>query len=66
MTVQQAIDKYGIPARQAVMKKLKQFIKLKVLKFHQPDLLEPKTAKSVLPSKTFVKIKHDPTGTFEK
>ena len=28
--------------------------------------LEPKTAKSVLPSKTFVKIKYDPTGAFEK
>ena len=28
--------------------------------------LEPKTAKSVLPSKIFVKIKYDPTGAFEK
>jgi hypothetical protein len=30
MTVRQAIDKYGIPARQAVMEELKQLIKLQV------------------------------------
>ena len=33
MTVRQAIDKYGIPARQAVMEELKQLIKLQVVKF---------------------------------
>ena len=48
------------------MEELKQLIKLQVLKFHKPDLLDPKTAKSVLPSKTFVKVKYDPTGAFDK
>jgi hypothetical protein len=57
LTVRQAIDKYGIPARQAVMKEVKQIIKLQVLKFHKPpDLLDPRTAKGILPSKTFVKV----------
>ena len=66
MTVRQAIDKYGTPARQAVMEELKQLIKLQVLKFHKPDLLDPRTAKNILPSKTFVKVKFDPTGAFDK
>ena len=66
MTVRQAIDKYGIPARQAVMEELKQLIKLQVLKFHKPDLLDPRTAKGILPSKTFVKVKFDPNGAFDK
>ncbi len=66
MTVRQAIDKYGIPARQAVMEELKQLIKLQVLKFHKPDLLDQRTAKSILPSKTFVKVKFDPNGAFDK
>ena len=39
MTVRQAIDKYGIPARRAVMDELQQLIKLNVLKFHKPDHL---------------------------
>jgi hypothetical protein len=66
MTVRQAIDKYGIPARQAVMEELKQLIKLQVLKFHKPDLLDPRTAKGILLSKTFVKVKFDPNGAFDK
>ncbi len=66
MTVRQAIDKYGIPARQAVMEELKQLIKLQVLKFHKPDLLDLRTAKGILPSKTFVKVKFDPNGAFDK
>ena len=62
MTVRQAIDKNGIPARQAVMKKLKQ-----VLKFHKPSLLDPRTAnEGILPSKTFVKVKFDPNEAFDK
>ena len=55
MTVRQAIDKYGNPARQAVMNELKQLINLKVLKFLKPDLLDPTTLKGILPSKMFVK-----------
>ena len=66
MTVRQAIDKYGTQAKQAVMEELKQLIKLQVLKFHKADLLDPRTAKNILPSKTFVKVKFDPTGAFDK
>jgi hypothetical protein len=67
MTVRQAIDKYGIPVRQAVMDKLKQLIKLQVLKFHKPYLLDLRTVKGIiLPSKTFVKVKFDPNGAFDK
>jgi hypothetical protein len=66
MTVRQAINKHGIPARQAVMEELQQLIKLQVLKFHKPDLLDPRTAKGILPSKTFVKVKFDPNGAFDK
>ena len=51
MTVRQAINQYGNPARQAVMEELKQLIKLQVLKFHKPDQLDPKTAKGVRPTK---------------
>ena len=66
LTVRQAIDKYGNPAREAVMNELRQLIKLKVLKFLQPDLLDPTTLKGILPSKMFVKPKFDPDGEFDK
>ena len=52
MTVRKAIHKCGTPAKQAVMEELKQLIKLQVLKFHKPDLLDPRTAKNILPSTT--------------
>eukprot|EP01035_Chromulina_nebulosa_P038455 gene38455-51958_t len=60
------IDKYGNPARDAVMNELRQLIKLKVLKLLQPDLLDPTTLKGILPSKRFVKPKFDPDGEFDK
>ena len=66
LTVRQAIDKYGNPARQAVMNELRQLINLKVLKFLKPDLLDPTTLKGILPSKMFVKPKFDPDGEFDK
>ena len=55
MTVRQAIDKYGIATRKAIMDELTELIRLKVLRFHKPDQLDPKTHKSRLPSKTTVK-----------
>ena len=66
MTVRQAIDEYGIPARKAVMDELRQLIKLKVLRFQKPDMLDPATLKGILPSKTFVRVKYAPDGAFEK
>ena len=66
MTVRQAIDEYGTAARKAVMDELKQLIRLKVLKFHKPDQLDPTTLKSRLPSKTFVRVKFDANNVFEK
>ncbi len=66
MTVRQAIDKYGIPARRAVMDELQQLIKLNVLKFHIPDQIHPSILKNRLPSKTFVKVKFDSNNEFEK
>jgi hypothetical protein len=66
MTVRQAIDEYSTAARKAVMDELKQLRRLKVLKFHKPDQLDPKTLKSRLPSKTFVRVKFDANNVFEK
>ena len=65
MTVRQAIDEYGTAARKAVMDELKQLIRLKVIKFHKPDQLDPKTLKSRLPSKTFVRVKFDANNIFK-
>ena len=48
------------------MEVLKQLIKLRVLKLHKPDLIDPRTAKGILPGKTFVKVKFDPNGTFDR
>mmetsp|Transcript_16943 Transcript_16943/g.24540 ORF Transcript_16943/g.24540 Transcript_16943/m.24540 type:complete len:377 (-) Transcript_16943:2251-3381(-) len=66
MTVRQAIDKYGDKARKAVTDELQQLIKLKVLKFVKAHEIDPIVLKSRLPSKTFVKIKFDAAGLFEK
>lgn len=66
MTVRQAIDKYGEKARKAVMDELKQLIRFKVLKFVKANEIDPIVLKSRLPSKTFVKVKYDPNGLFEK
>ena len=66
LTVRQAINQYGNPARESVMNELRQLIKLKVLKFIQPDLLDPTTLKGILSSKMFVKPKFDPDGEFDK
>jgi len=66
MTVRQAIDKYGEKARKAVMDELKQLINLKVFKFVKAHEVDPIILKSRVPSKTFVKIKFDPNGMFEK
>ena len=50
------------------MDELKQLIKLQVLKFHKPYLLDLRTAKGIIlpSSKTFVKVKFDPNGAFDK
>jgi len=66
MTIAEAIDRYGDPAKKAVINELQQLIRLKVFKFHDPNLLTPNQRKARIPSKTFVKPKYFPNGLFNK
>ena len=66
MTISEAIDRFGDPAKQAVVSELQQLIRLNVFKFHDPNLLTPKQLKARIPSKTFVKPKYFPNGLFNK
>ena len=66
MTISEAIDQFGDPAKQAVINELQQLIRLNVFKFHNPNLLTPKQLKARIPSKTFVKPKYFPNGLFNK
>ena len=66
MTIAEAIDRFGDPAKQAVISELQQLIRLNVFKFHDPNLLTPKQRKARIPSKTFVKPKYFPNGLFNK
>ena len=66
MTISEAIDRFGDPAKQAVISELQQLIRLNVFKFHDPNLLTPKQLKARIPSKTFVKPKYFPNGLFNK
>jgi hypothetical protein len=66
MTISEAIDRFGDPAKQAVINELQQLIRLNVFKFHDPNLLSPKQLKARIPSKTFVKPKYFPNGLFNK
>ena len=66
MTISEAIDRFGDPAKQAVINELQQLIRLNVFKFHDPNLLTPKQLKARIPSKTFVKPKYFPNGLFNK
>lgn len=66
MTVKESIEKYGDPAKQSVINELKQLIRLQVFKFHDPNTLTPEQLRARIPSKTFVKIKYHPDGTFNK
>jgi hypothetical protein len=66
MTIREAIDRYGDPAKQAVISELQQLIRLNVFKFFDPNLLTPSQRKVRIPSKTFVKPKYFPNGLFNK
>jgi len=66
MTIAEAIDRFGDPAKQAVISELQQLIRLNVFKFHDPNLLTPNQRKARIPSKTFVKSKYFPNGLFNK
>ena len=66
MTISEAIDRFGDPAKQAVIGELQQLIRLNVFKFHDPNLLSPRQLKARIPSKTFVKPKYFPNGLFNK
>ena len=66
MTIREAIQRFGDPARRAVINELQQLIKLNVFKFHDPNLLTPNQRKARIPSKTFVKPKYFPNGLFNK
>ena len=66
MTISEAIDRFGDPAKQAVINELQQLIRLNVFKFHDPNLLTPNQLKARIPSKTFVKPKYFPNGLFNK
>jgi hypothetical protein len=73
MTISEAIDRFGDPAKQAVISELQQLIRLNVFKFHDSNLLTPKQLKARIPSKTLVdqnvsqtdyliKLRHDLSG----
>jgi hypothetical protein len=66
MTISEAIDRFGDPAKQAVISELQQLIRLNVFKFHDPNLLTSNQRKARIPSKTFVKPKYFPNGLFNK
>ncbi len=66
MTIAEAIDRFGDPAKQAVISELQQLIRLNVFKFQDPNLLTPKQRKARIPSKTFVKKKYFPNELFNK
>jgi hypothetical protein len=66
MTIAEAIDRFGDPAKQAVISELQQLIRLNVFKFHDPNLLTPNQRKARIPSKTFVKPKYFLNGLFNK
>ena len=66
MTISEAIDRFGDPAKQAVIGELQQLIRLNVFKFHDPNLLTPRQLKARIPSKTFVKPKYFSNGLFNK
>jgi Reverse transcriptase (RNA-dependent DNA polymerase) len=66
LSIREAIDKYGDPAKQAVISELQQLIRLQVFRFHQPHSLSKQQLKDRIPSRTFVKAKVRPDGSFDK
>jgi len=66
MTIAEAIDCYGEPAKVAVIKEMTQLIRLGVFRFRDWRTLTIAELKSRIPSKTFVKLKYLADGTFDK